>query len=386
VHDPAGAKKIKDKYSKYGFGSVEDKNLIIFEANGVQFVHGDLLGDYKLEAVPNAEEREFKNSLRAFKGEGVFNSALVSVASTKPLQGYFLNGHGEHDPRGKDNAGYLSFTKILPQNYVMPNLLDLVGTNTIPSDCNLLIIAGPTRALLPSEVEKLRQYLAKGGKMFVLLNSDAVVNNINTGLEGLLAEWGVDVGRNYIKDPSATTSDSGYDMLVSKFSESHPVVNPLMASRLRMILPRSVGKLEIVKQGAETPKVEVLAWTSEKALINNSIVPTGKPVPLMAAVEKGAIKGVYTENGTTRIVVAGDSFFLNNQLIEMDRNQEFAVNAINWLLDRTQLLQGVGPRPVTEYRFLMTKPQMKSVQWLLLAGMPGVILLLGGLVWLRRRH
>ena len=59
--------------------------------------------------------------------------------------------------------------------------------------------------------------------------------------------------------------------------------------------------------------------------------------------------------------------------------------AANWLLERTKLLKGMGPRPVTEFRLDLTRVQVKAVEWILLAGLPGAVLLLGVLVWLRRR-
>jgi LPXTG-motif cell wall-anchored protein len=34
----------------------------------------------------------------------------------------------------------------------------------------------------------------------------------------------------------------------------------------------------------------------------------------------------------------------------------------------------------------MTESQMRKARWILLGGMPGAVLLLGALVWLRRRN
>ena len=59
--------------------------------------------------------------------------------------------------------------------------------------------------------------------------------------------------------------------------------------------------------------------------------------------------------------------------------------AVDWLLDRTQVLGQIGPRAIKEYKFTMTQAQMISVRWILLAVVPGVIMLLGLLVWFRRR-
>ncbi len=102
--------------------------------------------------------------------------------------------------------------------------------------------------------------------------------------------------------------------------------------------------------------------------------------------EKGAIKGIVNVRGTTRMVIVGDSVFLTNHQIESGRNRDFAGFAVNWLLERSQLLEGLGPRSEIEYRLTMSKSQMQSTQWLLLGAMPGAALLLGGLVWFRRRR
>jgi len=84
--------------------------------------------------------------------------------------------------------------------------------------------------------------------------------------------------------------------------------------------------------------------------------------------------------------VAGDSFFLASAWIVSPANRSFAGYALNWLLERTQLLEGLGPRSIVEYRIVMSQGQLQRVQWMLLAGIPGSALLLGGLVWLRRRR
>ena len=105
----------------------------------------------------------------------------------------------------------------------------------------------------------------------------------------------------------------------------------------------------------------------------------------MVAVEKGAIRGVTADRGATRIVVCGDSLFLSNGTIESVANRDFATYAVNWLLARNELLVGLAPQPIKEYKLSMTKSQQANVSWLLIAGMPGFVLFLGTLVWFRRR-
>jgi hypothetical protein len=380
--DPAAALKLKEKY---GFlGAAAAKDLVIFECNGrVRPVDGGALSQYVLEQVPNEKEREFRRKPVAFLGETLFTAALLDVANPRPLKAYFLQGHGEHAPDSADDkVGYLKFASVLGDNNIRVETLSLRGTNAVPMDCNLLIIAGPTTAIPATELERIEQYLAQGGRLLALLNFFSAGKP--TGLEPILAKWGVVAGDSIIADPDNSVTGTGNDMAVSHFSK-HPIVNPLLLSSLHLILPRSVAAARQRAQPADAPKAEEIAFSGPKAFAKDEPLRP-RSFPLIVAVEKGALKGVVTERGTTRIVVAGDSIFLANHQIDSAANRDFAAYAANWLLERTQLLEGLAPRPMPEYRIVMTKAQLQSAELVLLGAMPGGVLLLGGLVWFRRRR
>jgi len=381
VWDAGDAEKVKSEY-KDDLASATNKNLIIFDCGGrVKVVNGNALAEYVLEQVPNETEREFRRKPTAFLGEKMFTSALLAVTSPKPLKVCYLTGHGEHPLDGGDETGYLTFASVLRQNYTQVQPLTLAGTNSVPMDCNLLVIAGPTTPLAEPELEKIDNYLHQGGRLFLLFNYLSLKRP--TGLEKILAGWGVDVGRSTVSDEK--NSFRGSDIVVMDFGQHpHPIVNPLTGSALHLILPRAVGCLDVGTPPANAPHVEEIAFTSPAATADGD-TRGPRRFPLAVAVEKGRVPGVITDRGSTRIVVVGDSIFLGNHQIKSAGNRDFLGCAVNWLLERTQLLGALGPRPITEFRITMTRAQMKTVEWILLAGMPGAVLLLGGLVWLRRR-
>jgi hypothetical protein len=247
-------------------------------------------------------------------------------------------------------------------------------------DCNLLIIAGSRTDLSDTELQKIDQYLAQGGRLFVLFNYYSIKRP--TGLEPILQRWGVNVGFDWVQDPKTTVS--GKDAVVSSFSQ-HPVVNPLVGSGLYLILPRPISKVNWENPPAGTPQVDELAFTSPASALAGEPGNPPQAYPLMVAVEQKPVAGVANARGTTRILVVGDSFAFGNQSIKSLDNTDFIGYAANWLLDRTTLLQGIGPRPVTEFRLLMTRTQQREVRWLLLGALPGAVLLFGCLVWLARR-
>ncbi len=382
LRDAGLAQKLKTEYK---LGGAADKNLVIFDCEGrVKIVPGAELAQYALEQVPNAE-KPYRRKLVQFAGEKAFTAALIAVTNPKPFKACFLGGHREHRVDSGDGlSGYLQFGLLLQQNYVRVEPLLLSGTNSVPADCDLLIIPGPATPLLESEPDRIEQYLKQGGRLLVLFNADAL--DRETGLEPVLARWGVTVGASVIVDTEHSPSGSDADLVVSGFLGSHPVVNPLVGSGIYMIRPRPVGKTSSRPPPADGPKVEDIAFSGTNSFLLGKTAMPHRMFPVVAAVEKGAVKDVVTERGTTRIVVVGDSYCLANSQLNLLGNRDFAGAAINWLLDRPQLLHGVEPRPVQTFTVVMTPAQLAHAEVLLLGVMPGAVLLVGSLVWLRRRR
>jgi hypothetical protein len=378
--DPGEAQKIKDQYK---LSSAKDKDLVIFDCGGhVKIVNGEALTQVKLEQVPNATEREFRRKPVAFNGEMMFTAMLLGVENPKPLKAYFLQGHGEPSLSDSGDQEYQKFGVVLAESYIATEPLQLLGDNAVPADCNLLIIAGPRTEFSPEELQKIDQYLAQGGRLFMLFNYFSIKHP--TGLEPILQKWGVNVIPDVVVDRQHSTTASAQDVIVYNFG-SHPVVNPLTKLALQLILPRPVSHMDSPNPPADAPKVEELAFSSPQSTLMSDSAAAPRSYPLLAAVEQKTAAGVANTRGATRILVVGDSFFLGNQMIEAGANRDFVGYAANWLLDRTVLLEGIGPRPVKEYRLTITHAQQKQVRWLLLGALPGCVLVFGWLVWLVRR-
>jgi ABC-type uncharacterized transport system involved in gliding motility auxiliary subunit len=378
--DPGEAQKIKEHYK---LSSATDKDLVIFDNNDhVKIVNGDSLTQVRLEAVPDAAERRFRRKPVSFSGEVLFTAALLAVENSKPLKAYFLQGDGEPSLAGSGDTDYQKFGATLAENYIATVPLQLLGDNSIPDDCNLLIIAGPRVEFPEPELQKIDQYLAQGGRLFALFNYLSIKRP--TGLEPILQKWGVNVIPDVVQEKTQGTTTSGSDVILTNF-KNHPVVNSLIGLPLQLVLPRPVAAVDWQNPPADAPKVDELAFTSPQSTLLGDPAAPPRSYPLMAAVEQKSVPGVASTRGTTRMVITGDSTFLDNQMIEAGGNRDFAGYAANWLLDRTVLLEGIGPRPVTEFRLTMTRAQQNNVRWLLLGALPGGVLVFGWLVWLVRR-
>jgi hypothetical protein len=382
LRDNAAALKIKAQYKLANAQGKDDKDLLIFDCDGrTRVVNARALEQVTVEEVPNPKEREFRRKRVAFNGEMIVDAMLLAVTSTEPSHAMFLSGHGEHGINDNEaSTGYEKLQQTFAQSFITNSTLTLLGTNGVPAECDLLIVAGPRSALAEIELEKIQAYLDQGGRMLVMFNP--VDRTRDTGLERLLVRYDLLVGEGSVLDPG--NSEKGQDVIISGFTK-HPIVNPLLGQGVQMILPRPLTPMQSQKTATDAPKVEVLAATSANALIVGEPDTKRAQFAVAAAIEKGAVTGVATARGATRIVVIGDSSLFVNALIEKWANRDLAGYIANWLIERPQLLGGVGPKPVTEFRIQMTQDELRMSRWLLLGALPGSVLAFGWLVWLRRR-
>jgi hypothetical protein len=368
---------------EYRLSTSGEGDRVIFESGGrVKVVYDRELSEIDYGAV--LQGREVRRT--GFKGEQLFTSALYSLADPKPVRAYFVQGHSEHDPNSQEElGGYLRFAQLLDESNVQWGKVLRLGEEGIPGDCQLLIVAGPKQPFSREELEQMEEYLRRGGRLLALINIDSV--NKQIGLERLLLDWGVEIGRNFVTDAAQSKAGDPGQLIVGEFG-THAIMKPLAGSRLVLFLPRSVTLRTGANQSADAPKGVELAFTSPQGEIRLNDGPperTGK-IPLIAAVERGSIQGISASRGAARIVVVGESLFLGNVGIEFQANRDFARSAVNWLLNREVLLDAIGPRPITEYRVTLTRAQMETARWLLLAVFPGIVLLAGTVVWVRRRY
>jgi hypothetical protein len=386
TRDPGAANLVK---ARYRLTQKTDKNLVIFECQDrTRVVAESELSDFDFTGLLSGETREVRRT--HFKGEPVFTAAILGVTTARPQRAYYLQDHKEHRFDGSDAImGYARFAALLREMNLQIEPLTLLGSSEIPTDCSLLIMAGPTDPLLPEELDKLDRYLQQGGRLLALLNFYSAARP--TGLEKLLGRWGVVVGQDVVTDRKFTVT--GQDLIVTDFGD-HAVMRPLYGSRLYLVLPRSVVRAAANPASADAPQVEALLKTSSEGRVitdlrGEAFHPGADDfvgtVSLAAAVEKGSIRGVSADRGATRLVVVGESIFLGNETIEKLGNRDFAIHAINWLLARHDLLVNLGPRPVKEYKVTMSTRQLAAVRWMLMLGLPAAVLIVGAVVMVRRK-
>lgn len=319
--------------------------------------------------------------------EEQLTSAVLAVTQAQ-RHVYFLTGHNEADPEGFDPRGMSNLKQQLEQENFLVAKLSLSAVGKIPADASVLVIAGPDRALTPPEISQVKDYLTRRhGKLLLLLPP-----GVKTGLEPQLQTYGLRIGNNIVVDPGLNIQRDVTTPAFNLFT-SHPITQDFNGGVFVFLpLARSVELSAPPKQvqGTELMKTTPLSWgeTNLKDQAEVKKDAADRPGPLSVAVALTVEDAKPPADGEpvarTRLVVVGNAGFARNQFSAISANGNFFLNAVAWL-DEANYLISLRPKPTTDRTLILTGPQASVVFWLSLAIVPGLIGLLGLVIWWRRR-
>jgi ABC-type uncharacterized transport system involved in gliding motility auxiliary subunit len=370
-------------------------------ADTVVFVFGDrtkyVTSDQISEMDYSGMQYGQAPTMRAFKGEEQFTSAILSLVTPEVPKVYFVTGHGEASTAAAaGDRGLSVLTQALKRDNMEVADISLLS-GEVPQDADVIAIIGPTGAYTEAEITALGEYLDQGGRLLValdpLIDTDGTMRW--TRLEALLAGRGVIVHDDLVVDPSRKLPFYDLSAVYLEDFGNHPVTQGLEGFAVLFTVARSLA--------ADDDSATVLVQTSDGGWgeTNLGMLLRGEPVAVddddnpgpaavVIAVERLTNIGEGASDETDddesyRLVVFGDSDFLTDLDIANAGNAILATNAFDWLVAREDLV-GIPPRDVEQVSLFLTRQQMRNLGLLVLVAMPGAAILAGILVWRRRRH
>jgi hypothetical protein len=339
-------------------------------------------------------------TMKAFKGEEAFTSAILSlVASTVPKV-YFVTGHGEAalgaTGGGAAERGLTVLAEMLKRENMETGDTSLLS-GEVPEDADIVAVVGPTTALTDAEIEALDAYLEGGGRLLVALDPliDPDGSMRPTRLEGFLARHGVAVGDDLVIDPSKRLPFYDLSAVYLDDFPSHPVTEGLEGFAVLLTVARSVSADDDTARVVIQTSGEGWGETDLAMLLRGEPVAFGGedlagPVGVGVVVERAvAVEAPDVDTETPsdgyRLAVFGDSDFLTDLDIANAGNGVLAANTFNWLGARDEQV-GIPPRDVEQVSLFLTQQQMRMLLLIVLVLMPGTAIVAGILVWRRRRH
>ena len=378
---------------------VRRAGTIVFQAGPAaqpkkKFVTEDDMAEFDFSGVPGQG-----GSVKAFKGEAAFTSAIVAVTSARSPKVYFTAGHGEKSIDDGAERGLADVKDLLGKDNDSVATWDSLGKPEVPKDADLVVVAGPQTAFLAPERDALDHYLAGGGHVLVLL--DPVIPHPGSpapdlGLGTLLASWGVKLDNDIVIDPGNSLPFIGPETVYANHFGSHAIVDPLASAKMAAIFPlaRSVESGTAAHAGfAATALVQTTpdGW-GETDLAHLSAVQKDSsdvqgPVTLGLAVSRGketTAPAAPDAAAKARLVVYGDSDFLANAELGNVSNANLVLNTIHWLIGSTELI-GIAPKTPEQSTLTLPASTLRRISILALVVIPLLSLAAGIAVWFRRR-
>ena len=351
---------------------------------------------------------EYKGRREKVNGDGEqeLTNGLIKVIQGRQPKVYFTQGHGEKDTVSADRGGYNGIVASLTSGNFIVEKTVLAQASKVPDDADILVIAGPKTDFLAPEVEAVKAYLARGGKLLVML--DPVLKADQTQpveLQGLLKDWGIEADNDIVLDVSGMGQLFGTDESVPVAASYPP--HPISENFNLMTAYPLSRSMTPVEGGVNGHTAQRLVETSRNSWgeTNLKTLSGGQPakmddddkkgpVSLAAAVSAAAgvtppapdVKkdGDNPKPAETRIVAFGDSDFASNAAIRVPGNLPLFMNTINWLAQQENLI-AIGPRDPQDRRITLTADQQQRIFYLTVFIVPGLVLLAGVQTWWRRR-
>ena len=322
--------------------------------------------------------------------EEKITNALLKVTRKKKKAIYFVSGHGEKALEDTEPSGLSQLKKAIgDENYEVKELFTM--RDTIPEDCSVLVVAGPTKDMFPQEQKMFERYLDKGGKLLAMVDPLSGTHQ----LDSLISHYGIEVTNSMIIDKLGKLLAGNYLTPVVNSYGEHPITkNFRVASFFPQV--RALRKttnadknLNIVTLVSTSPssyaETNVKALLSGKTQFNPNEDMAG-PVNI-AMVASKQHTGIDVNTGkkkpSSRLVVFGDSDFISNGYLNLSGNKDLILNTINWLAEEEDLI-AIRPRNALSQPVILTDKQGRVVFWLPVIGLPALIALLGIMVGVKK--
>lgn len=357
-------------------------------------------------------------------------NGIEKVLRDRSPKVYFLQGHGELPLEPVEGGLSQGVTSLEERGYLVQPL-DLSKESQVPEDATVLAIASPERPLFVGEQEAVKNYLAKGGGLLLLL-----APNSNTGLDSLLEEWGIEVDDRLAIDASGTGSVIGYSPttpLVNRYG-THPIT--IEFGTRFSVYPLSIPLKIEEKDGVEAVPIVMTneeSW-AERDLTSDTLefdpdTDLAGPIDIGVALERSLeseTNGDRDEDGDRvdsreeeenteedeteesqeedseasstasedeeqektpkiRMVVFGNAGFATNGWFEQQFNSDVFLNSVKWLANEDEQLLSIRPKELSNRRIILSPGLAALLGLLAIAFFPLCAFVGAGAIWWIKR-
>lgn len=320
--------------------------------------------------------------------ESALLSTVYRLASGRLSRVVFLSGHGEHLLDSTERPGYAACALALADQGYDVRTLVLAGGARVPESCSVVVIAGPRLDPEPGETAAIDAFLARGGAVLALTDPPTP-----EGWAAWLHTWHLVPTGEVLIDSGRLAATQGLGprtlAIVDTYSH-HRIVNDLHGSVASFPLTQPLMRLggsDSTLAGEPLLITNESSWGEADPQTKFSGRPEFDPqIDRPGPLPFGWVLESRRAGGRPgRLVVVGNSEFLNNATINQHANRDLMLNAIGWLAREETLIQVRGRDPLSQ-PVVLSASQKEIYGWGAILGWP---LLIGSLAlgnMLRRRR
>ena len=301
---------------------------------------------------------------------------------------WVARGAGEGSFESGDDSGYSGLAAALAsEGYALHQFVG-PATLEIPDEAAAVLWMAPERALPAEALDALDRYLRRGGRLVAWLEPGSA-----SGLEDLLARWGIEPAGGVVIDPASAPIDGcvpGLCPLVYSYATSHPIARGLDPSRMTFF--RGARSFRLRKPEIED-RLEQVALASPRSWVASDLgvlarrTPPERPPEETGDYHPLLVAGRYERGGReARIVAFGDAHVASNHDLRALFNLDLVVNAVHWAAAHEPAIT-LRPKVAVSGKMQFPIPLQNTFTRFQSLGLllPELLLIAGALVWVRTR-
>ena len=360
---------------------------------------------YNVKVYP-AVVFEDKNSGRqqgvsTFTEQEFVTGVLVST-DVQQKEVRFLTGHGEAEftkdlmlQSVQDDGLDYAIEGMQRDNYrVLP--LNLKQASKVPEDTAVLVIAGPTNNLDKDEFEAIAEFIAGGGNIIAMFDP-----GLPDGFNALIAPYGVVIGDKMVADAVSNVAGEMLTPMLQRANGQYATSNQTgirIADKIGVTFFPEAGSIDSIINPDDMPphiKFNAIGFTTPASWLETNPENPGfseeeflGPFVISGLLEaSGQIHeptSLVADRVPAKIVIFSDSDFATNKYFHSSDNSDLFLNSVNWLADDYELIS-IRPKLVPYRELVVNARERDFIKWSSWVFPPSLMLILGVIVWWRRR-
>jgi hypothetical protein len=394
--------RAQELQTKYKFGANE--NILILDIDGKsKFVNAADMAEFEMPDQMSMMMGQTQPRIKAFKGEQAITSSLLELVEGKPNKVYFVGGHGEPALEAPELK---LFSESLKRQNIQVAALNLLNVNSVPEDARALVICGPKYDFSELEMKLLSDFWNKNGRVFLLLNPFAQTPRlvafltaqgvtpqddrvVRTGTFLQMDDQGKpQLANGVISDPTFIVMDSKTKItkdLAGLSKKFLGATESLHIDPSQQVISKS-KVIPLIQSGEGFWGETDLAGGDEKQVFFDPKKDHMGPLTLAAAVEKGGVEDQRVKVDSSRLIIIGNAELLGANAYRLSEgiSIDFTISALNWLLDREELI-GIAPKEKKNVTLSLSEKQLGNIALGVMGIIPGIVAIFGLLSWWQRR-